>query len=75
MTLSRVAMVGILLANCPVLIRIVFGPFHIYFVVFVCYLYRVVLIFTIHLFTLKTFLASAFVIDFDKMSGDFFLYF
>ena len=69
MVISRFSMVAILLINCPILIRIVFGPFHISLVICVTYLYRVVISFCVNLLTFKTFLASAFIVDFDKMSG------
>ena len=69
MTISRFAMVGILLINSPIVLRIMFGPFHISAVVFVSYLYHMVIIFCINLLTFKTFLASAFIVDFEKMSG------
>ena len=69
MGISRSALTGILLINCPIILRIVFGPFHKTLVIIVCYLHQVVISFCINTLTFKTFLASAFVLDFDKMSG------
>ena len=63
-------MAGILLTNCPIVLRIVIGPFHKSAVVFVSYLYHIVIIFCINLLTFKTVLASAFIVNFDKMSGE-----
>ena len=75
MAISRFALVGILITNCPILLRIAFGPFHISLVIFVSYLFHFILTFCINLLTFKTFLASAFIVDFDKMSGgDIFLF-
>ena len=69
MAISRFALAGILITNFPIIIRIVFGPFHISLVIFVSYLYHILIIFCINLLTFKTFLASAFIVDFEKMSG------
>ena len=69
MAISIFALAGILITNFPIIIRIVFGPFHISLVIFVSYLYHILIIFCINLLTFKTFLASAFIVDFEKMSG------
>ena len=69
MTISRSAMAGILLTNCSTILRIVFGPFHITVVILVYYLYKVYFNFCVYLLTFKNFLASAFIVDFERMAG------
>ena len=69
MTISRSAVVGSLIVNCSFLLRIVFGPFHSSLVIIVSYIHYNILIFCVHFLTFKTLLASAFIVDFDRMSG------
>ena len=69
MTISRSAMVGILLFYSPIVIRIVLGPFPHGLVVGVYYLHRLIFSFMMALLTFKSLLAAAFIVDFGRMSG------
>ena len=69
MTISRSATVGILLINCSIILRIASGPFRTNVVILLYYFHKAYFNFFILLLTSKTFLASAFIVDFERMSG------
>ena len=67
--ISRSAMVGTILAYSPVVLRIIFGPFNSSLAVGVFYLHHLIFTFIMNLLTFKTIIASAFLVDFARMSG------
>ena len=69
MSISRAAMVGTILGLLPIVLKVAVGPFHPFVVIIIFYLYRFIFIFIMNMLTFKTFLASAFIVDFERMSG------
>ena len=65
----HIATAGNALALVPVIARILFGPFPVSVVLAIYYLFRIIIIFTISILTIKMILMSAFLVDFQLMSG------
>ena len=63
------ATAGNTLALVPVIARLLFGPFPVPVVLAIYYLFRVIIIFTVSILTIKMILMSAFLVDFQLMSG------
>ena len=56
-------------ALVPMIARILFGPFPVPAVLAIYYLFRIIIIFTVSILTIKMILMSAFLVDFQCMSG------
>ena len=63
------ASVGNTMALLPVVARLLFGPFPVPVVLVIYYLFRVIIIFAVSILTIKMVLMSAFLVDFELMSG------
>jgi hypothetical protein len=63
------ATVGCFTTYCPIILRIMFGRFHITFVIGYYYLLRIAIKFVLNLLTLKTALMVAFLTNFERTSG------
>ena len=60
---------GTILSYALVLLRIFFGPFHANFVIAYYYYQRIVFFVFFNMLTFKMALMSAFIVDFDTVSG------
>ena len=69
MAILHTATAGNTLALVPVIVRLLFGPFPVSLVLAIYYLFRVIIIFTVSILTIKMILMSAFLVDFELMSG------
>ena len=63
------ASVGNTMALLPVVARLLFGPFPVPVVLVIYYLFRVIIIFAVSILTIKMVLMSAFLVDFELMTG------
>ena len=70
MTILHLSSCGNALALTPVMVRILFGPFPVQGVVSVYYVFRIIVTFIISLLTIKMVLMAAFLVKFDRMSGE-----
>ena len=67
--LQYAASVGNTMGLLPVVARLLFGPFPVPVVLVIYYLFRVIIIFAVSILTIKMVLMSAFLVDFEIMSG------
>jgi hypothetical protein len=67
--ISQIATVSTGLLFSPLILRILLGPFHLFVVIGVYYTYKAILTVIITLLILKTALMTAFLRDFNTMTG------